>query len=40
MIMGGASGGATPDMRWMWDVFGRGSCVSPLVEEDDEGLDC
>lgn len=36
MFMGGASGGASADSRWICDVCGRGSCVNPLVGDDDD----
>ena len=43
MFIGGASGGASADIRWICEVCGRGSCVSPLVgegeEEEEEGRD-
>lgn len=40
MFIGGVSGGATADNRWICDVCGRGSCIRPLEDNEDLELAC
>ena len=39
MFIGGASGGALADMRWMWEVCGLGSWTNPDSEVWREWVD-